>query len=163
MRKLLLTGALAFAGVFAFAQDNKQAAVTPAASAPVQQASEQDMKNMADIKFDADTFDFGTIKQGDVVTHEYKFSNIGKEPLVITGAHGSCGCTVPEWPKEPIKKGTKASIKVTFNSAGKQGDQIKTVTINSNAKQNPKIIYIKGKVNKPEEAVPATPAPANQK
>ena len=159
MRKLILTGTLALASVIAFAQDNKPAASAP----PTGQATEVDQKNMADFKFEADTFDFGTIKQGDVVTHEFKFSNAGKEPLVITGAHGSCGCTVPEWPKEPIKKGTKSSIKVTFNSAGKQGDQIKTVTINSNAKQNPKIIYIKGKVNKPEEAVPAqAPAPNKQ-
>jgi len=147
MRKLLLSGALAFAGVFAFAQD-KQATLTPASAAPAQQASEQDMKNMADIKFDADTFDFGTIKQGDVVTHEYKFSNVGKEPLVITGAHGSCGCTVPEYPKDPIKPGATATLKVTFNSAGKEGEQHKNVTLVCNTKVRNEMLYVTGFVKK---------------
>lgn len=154
MKKIILSTCLIAFAAFAVTAQTKTATstVAPQSTQPAQQAT--DDKNLADIKFDTDTFDFGTIKQGDVVTHEYKFTNVGKEPLVITGAHGSCGCTVPEWPKEPIKKGTKASIKVTFNSAGKQGDQMKTVTINSNAKQNPKTIYIKGKITKPEEVVP---------
>lgn len=124
-----------------------------------------DSKNMAEIKFDEEKpdslksveFNFGTIKQGDVINHEFVFTNIGKEPLIISEAHGSCGCTVPQWPKEPIKKGEKGTLKVTFNSAGKMGLQDKTITITSNAKSSPKIIHLKGTVEKPAEQPAATP------
>jgi len=75
--------------------------------------------------------------------------------LIISNASGSCGCTVPEWPKEPIAPGAKAVIKVTFNSAGKQGVQDKTVTLQSNAQQNPMVIHLKGNVDRPIEQ-PAT-------
>jgi len=82
--------------------------------------------------------------------------NVGKEPLIISSAQGSCGCTVPTYPKEPIQKGERAVIKVTFNSAGKMGTQDKTVTIQSNAKTSPMIIHMKGNVEAPPPA-PATP------
>lgn len=100
----------------------------------------------ADMKFDKDVHDFGTIKQGDVVNYEFKFSNSGNTPLIITEAHGSCGCTVPDWPKEPVKKGQTGVIKVSFNSAGKMGMQDKTVTITSNGKEATKILHIKGNI-----------------
>lgn len=112
--------------------------------------------NQANFKFEKDTMNFGTIKQGEVVNYEFKFTNTGKEPLIITEAHGSCGCTVPEYPKEPIKPGGKGVIKVTFNSAGKSSMQIKTVTLSSNAKGGPKVLYVKGNV----EVKTETPAPA---
>src|SRR5436309_30371 len=73
--------------------------------------------NQASFKFTEEKFDFGTIKQGDVVNHDFEFINTGKEPLVISSAAGSCGCTVPTWPKEPIAPGAKSVVKVTFNSA----------------------------------------------
>ena len=115
--------------------------------------------NDAEFKFDQDEYNFGTIKQGETVTHEFKFTNPGSEPLIITKAEGSCGCTVPTYPKEPILKGQTSTIKVTFNSAGKMGVQDKTVTLTSNAKQNPMIIHIKGTVEKTIEQ----PAIENQK
>ena len=93
-------------------------------------------------------FSFGTIKQGESVTGEFKFTNIGNEPLIITNAEGSCGCTVPIFPKEPIMKNQSAVIKVTFNSTGKFGIQDKTVTITSNAVQNPMVLHVKGIVEK---------------
>jgi hypothetical protein len=113
--------------------------------------------NKAEMTFTEDEFNFGTIKQNDIVNHDFVFTNTGKEPLVITEAHGSCGCTVPQWPKEPIKKGEKAVIKVTFNSAGKMGMQDKTVTITSNAKTNPRVLHLKGSVLSKEEAESNTP------
>ncbi len=105
--------------------------------------------NKPAFKFDNDVYNFGTIKQGEKVEHEFVFTNTGNEPLVITRATGSCGCTVPVWPKEPIRKGESAKIKVTFNSAGKQGMQDKTITINSNAADNPKVLHIKGNIEVP--------------
>jgi len=98
--------------------------------------------NKPSFKFESEEFNFGTIKQGESVTHEFVFTNTGNEPLLIMKADGSCGCTVPEYPKEPILKNQKGKIKVTFNSAGKVGMQDKTVTIQSNAKTNPKVIHI---------------------
>lgn len=122
------------------------AAVNAQDAKPAVAAAPAENKNQAEIKFEKEEYNFGTIKQGDVVNYEFKFTNTGKEPLVITEAHGSCGCTVPEWPKEPIKKGQNAVIKVTFNSAGKLNMQDKTVTITSNAKSQSKVLHLKGNV-----------------
>jgi len=114
-----------------------------------------DNPNQAAFKFNEEEFNFGNIKQGESITHNFEFTNTGKEPIIISNASGSCGCTVPEWPKEPIAAGAKSVIKVTFNSAGKQGVQDKTVTLQSNAKQNPMVLHLKGNVEKPIEQ-PAT-------
>jgi hypothetical protein len=130
------------------AQENKTApAVTP----------EVDTKNMPDFKFEVEEYNFGTIKQGESVTYDFNFTNTGKEPLIITNAQGSCGCTVPIWPKEPVKKGDKVSIKVTFNSTGKIGMQDKTVTIVSNAKSGNKTLHLKGNVEAPPVKTEAAP------
>jgi hypothetical protein len=105
--------------------------------------------NASEMTFEALEYNFGTIKQGDQVNYEFVFTNAGKEDLIITNATGSCGCTVPQYPKEAIKKGAKGAIKVTFNSAGKMGMQDKTVTITSNAKNSPVILHLKGTVEAP--------------
>jgi hypothetical protein len=122
-----------------------------------------DNPNQAAFKFSEEEFNFGTIMQGDQVKHDFEFTNTGKEPLIISNAAGSCGCTVPEWPKEPIAPGAKAMIKVTFNSAGKQGMQDKTVTLQSNAKQNPQVLHLKGNVDKPVEQPAVDPAKTDKK
>ena len=106
--------------------------------------------NAPEFNFEQETYDFGTIKQGDRVNYEFKFTNTGKEPLVISRAKGSCGCTVPKWPKEPIMPGEEAVIRVAFNSKGRSGKQRKTVTITSNAKTTNKRLFITGNVVKPE-------------
>ena len=64
----------------------------------------------ADFKFDKETFDFGKIPTTKPVSVEFKFTNIGEKPLIITNVAASCGCTVPEWPKTPIKKGQTGVI-----------------------------------------------------
>jgi len=102
----------------------------------------------ADIKFAESEFDFGTIKQGDKVNHTFSFENKGNDDLIITNAMGSCGCTVPEYPKEAVKPNAKADIKVSFNSAGKEGDQTKSVTIYSNAKDSIVVLKIKAHIEK---------------
>ena len=103
-------------------------AVSPATS-PATAPAVQDNPNAGEFKFEVEEYNFGTVKQGESVNYDFNFSNVGKDPLIISEAHGSCGCTVPVWPKEPIKKGDKGQIKVTFNSTGKMGQQDKTVTI----------------------------------
>ncbi len=84
------------------------------------------------LEFDKTVHDFGNINEGEKVTTEFILKNTGEADLVIVSAVGSCGCTVPEPPKEPIKPGESAPIKVTFDSTGKPGQQEKTVTITSN-------------------------------
>ncbi|MNJ92980.1 hypothetical protein D3C87_106570 [compost metagenome] len=78
-------------------------------------------------------YEFGEIKQGEKVSYEFKFKNVGKTPLIITNASATCGCTVPEYPSAPVKPGEEGVIKVVFDSAGKLGLQDKVVTVTSNA------------------------------
>lgn len=102
-----------------------------------------DLPNMT---FNEVEYDFGKITQGEKVSHEFTFKNTGKKNLIISGASGSCGCTVPEWPKEPVLAGAEAKINVVFNSEGKRGLQEKTVTIVTNCEPSTKIIKIKADV-----------------
>jgi len=83
--------------------------------------------------FDSETFDFGTINEGEVVEHTYNFTNTGNKPLLISEVQVSCGCTVPVWPREPISPGQSSSIKLQFNSNNKPDKILKDVTIISNA------------------------------
>jgi hypothetical protein len=123
----------------------------------------------AKIEFTKETHDYGTIKNGADGTCSFEFKNTGNEPLIISMAKGSCGCTVPEWPKEPIAPGAKASIKVKYDTS-RAGAINKNVTITSNAvndgydavtKVSTKVIYIKGTVLPlPEGAAPVNNAGA---
>ena len=101
--------------------------------------------------FDKEEYDFGTINEGDVVSTSFKITNTGKTNLIISKAVGSCGCTVPTWPKEPIKPGKSAKIGVKFNSANKQNQQSKTVTLSTNTLKGQEILKIKGFVNPKQE------------
>ena len=104
----------------------------------------------AEITFEKDVHDFGNMKQGGDASYEFKFKNTGTEPLIISNARGSCGCTVPQWPQEPIKPGTSSVIKVTYDSK-RVGPINKSVTITSNAGAEPtKVLRITGTI----EAVP---------
>ena len=110
-------------------------------------ASSELMENKLPVlEIKEDIFDFGTIMQGESVSHEFKLKNIGNGPLLISSAKGSCGCTVPEWPQDPIGPGEQANIKVTFDSKGKIGKQAKRVTLMTNAIPNVKILTIKGNI-----------------
>ncbi|MFN8153523.1 MAG: DUF1573 domain-containing protein [Bacteroidia bacterium] len=153
MKKVLFLAACSL--VLAASSVNAQTTDKPASNAVAPAAAPVENKNAPEMVFDVLEFNFGTIKQGESVTHEFTFVNNGKEDLVITNAQGSCGCTVPQYPKEAIAKGAKGVIKVTFNSAGKMGLQDKTVTLTSNAKNSPIILHLKGTVEAP------APQPAN--
>ncbi|MEC8113231.1 MAG: DUF1573 domain-containing protein [Bacteroidota bacterium] len=101
--------------------------------------------------FDTYEHDFGTLDEGDAVTHIFSFTNTGSEPLILDKCKGSCGCTVPQCPKEPIAPGASGEIEVKFNSKGKKNNQTKTVTINANTDPGQTILKIKAFVN-PAEA-----------
>ena len=102
------------------------AAATPTTPPPAQAAPTGPTTTVA---FGETEYDFGTVDQGAVVEHVFTFTNSGSEPLVISNAKGSCGCTVPEWPKEPIAPGATGEITVKFDSKGKKNAQNKKVTI----------------------------------
>lgn len=83
-------------------------------------------------KFVKETFDFGQITDGEKVSYDFKFTNVGKSPLIITSATATCGCTVPDYPKTPIAPGAEGVVRVVFDSTGKPGMQNKVVTITAN-------------------------------
>jgi hypothetical protein len=152
MKKVILTvSTVLFSLVLVQAQTKGQApekgtTVTPAIST-----------SLAEMTFDTDVHDFGTIEYAGNGSYEFKFKNTGTEPLIISDAKGSCGCTVPTYPKNiPIKPGETQVIKVTYDTK-RPGSFTKTVSINSNAKTPQKVITIKGTVQAAptEEAFPA--------
>ncbi|WP_343854595.1 DUF1573 domain-containing protein [Algoriphagus jejuensis] len=105
------------------------------AFALVFQAFAQDQASGAVITFKEKEVNFGDIVQGTKVEHTFVLTNSGTTPLVISNVAATCGCTVPSWPKEPVAPGKSAEIKVTFNSAGKMGNQNSVVRIYSNASE----------------------------
>lgn len=120
--------------------------MTPSAATPAAQSGKT-----TTIKFDEMSYDWGKIKEGEKMTHIFKFKNTGNNDLIISDARGSCGCTVPEWPKEPIKAGKSGEIKVVFDSDHKSGTQSKTVTITANTEPSNVVLMIKGNVEPKEE------------
>lgn len=98
---------------------------------------EEKMKAMPKtvISFDDTKHDFGTVVDGEKVSHAYHFTNTGDNPLLISKAVASCGCTVPSYPKEPILPGEDGEIMVEFNSANRVGKQNKNILIYSNGQQ----------------------------
>jgi len=142
MKKVLLTVAVCFVAVAVFAQTmSKKDSIKMA-------------KNMPEITFEKIVHDYGTVAYNGDGTCEFTFKNTGKNPLILTNAQASCGCTVPIWPKEPILKGKTAKIQVKYTT-NRVGPINKTITITSNAKNSPVVLTIKGTVL-PQETT-ATP------
>jgi len=104
------------------------------------------------VEFSKTVIEFGDITQGDKVSETVTFTNTGNEPLIISSAKGSCGCTVPKWPKAPVPPGESAEMEIEFSSKGKSGKQTKTVTIQANTDPNPTRLTVKGNVLVPEGA-----------
>jgi hypothetical protein len=98
------------------------------------------------MKFEKETHDFGKIKTGDIVSYDFKFTNTGKSPLIITSGYASCGCTTPTWPKTPVKPGDTGVIHVAFDSKGKLGLQDKLITITANTNPAENRVHLIGEV-----------------
>lgn len=153
MRKLFLAFTMMASTFGVFAQETVPSAVAPDPNAPV-------------MSFSKDAIDYGTIKQDADGNRVFTFTNEGKTPLIISEAHGSCGCTVPTYPKEPIMPGQKAEIKVHYDTH-RVGPFSKSVTVNSNSKNSPVVLKISGTVEAaasneisadPNSIIPAKPA-----
>ena len=141
MQKVIISFVLLMFATFTLhAQDNAQ----PVNNDP----------NAPEISFDKLLHDYGTVMQGSDATCEFKFTNTGKEPLILSKPVSSCGCTVPTWPQEPVLPGKSDVIKVTY-STHNVGPINKTITVNSNAKTARIVLSIKGNViAKPADKVP---------
>lgn len=98
------------------------------------------------IKFDKLVHDYGTVEKGSDGSSTFSFINKGNKPLIITNVRASCGCTVPEWPKQPIAPGLGAEIKVKYNT-NIAGNFNKTITVVSNAANSPVVLRVRGVVN----------------
>lgn len=101
--------------------------------------------NAPEIAFDTEVIDYGNIEQGSDPFRIFKFRNTGKAPLIIHNAVGSCGCTIPDWPKEPIKPGGTGEIKVRYDTK-RLGPINRSVTVTTNASESSSVLRIKGNV-----------------
>jgi hypothetical protein len=147
MKKLFLMLSLAAGTLFAVAQEGGSATPAPDPNAP-------------DVKWESTTIDYGTVTKGDegAATRVFKFTNTGKTPLILSSCRGSCGCTVPTCPTEPILPGKGGEIKVHYD-INRVGPFTKTVTVTSNAKNPNETLKITGTVNDPAAGTaPAAPA-----
>ena len=97
--------------------------------------------------FEQEEHNFGQIRDGDIVSHTFRFTNTGEAPLIISKATAACGCTVPQWPKQPIPAGGSGEIQVQFDSSNKPGMQNKVVTITANTESKVKKLLIRAQVN----------------
>lgn len=104
------------------------------------------LKESPTMDFTDTVYDFGTIDEGVKVSFDFAFTNNGKTPLIISNATASCGCTVPDYPKDPIAPGEGSKIKVVFNSIDKQGAINKSVSISTNTNRSVHMLYFKGTV-----------------
>jgi hypothetical protein len=110
----------------------------------------------AAIKFETTEHDYGTIPYKGDGTFEFVFKNTGKTPLVLKNVRSSCGCTVPEWPKEPINKGEQGKIKVSYNTRI-SGTFAKSISVYSNVGEAPVVLVIKGKVETAKKDMTGAP------
>jgi hypothetical protein len=148
MKKTILSIAvLALFATAASAQEKQQTVSTQQAPA---KATTLTADNVA---FKSDSYDFGTISEGPAAEHVFQFTNTGKEPIVIERVQPSCGCTAPDWSKEPIPPGKTGMVKATYGTQGRPGHFEKNMTVFTNA--GVKTVSFKGTVEKaPETSVP---------
>lgn len=108
-------------------------------------------EDMPIFEFENDVFEFGTISQGEKVSHSFRFKNTGNSDLLINKVEGSCGCTVMKgWPQHPVKPGAMGKIDVVFDSNGKRGTQNKTISVVANTYPSTTVLTLKGEVVSPD-------------
>ena len=149
---MFFIGMLVFASCNAGKNQEEEAA---AADIPLKQMGKQPVgqtiipggdPGAAVLEITEDAFDFGVIEEGEKVEHEFKFTNTGSSPLIISNVRASCGCTTPEYSKNPIAPGDEGMVKVVFNSAGQAGKQHKVITVTSNAASPNTLLHVRGEV-----------------
>ena len=109
---------------------------------PLQGAQKPQVADLTTISFEHTAHDFGRVESGPTYTATFKYKNTGKANLYISAAEASCGCTVPTWSKDAIKPGESGEISVNFDSKGRQGEQLKTVTVTTNTEPNKNVLTL---------------------
>lgn len=144
---------------FACGNNKPQKASTDLVNNPASADSSSIKSNgkAATISFENPSHDFGNITQGEILEYGFIFTNTGGSDLIISNASASCGCTIPDYPKEPIAPGKQGKIKVTFNSDGRIDRFLKEVNITSNTEPMTNTLYISGiilakQTNKPNQS-----------
>jgi len=139
LKFMMMAFAFAFLTTTSFAQEAKPSlTTTPVAKKP-----------STPVKWNEVVYDFGEIKKGVPVSHDFTFTNTTKSVVLITNVKASCGCTATDYTKTPVKPGETAYVKATFNAAS-VGNFSKTVTVTLNENESPVILTIKGKVLDPQ-------------
>ena len=149
MKNLLLLVPAALLIVSCGGQASEREQNTAVAEASVADNGEQSVEiseNAPVVAVEEGTFDFGQANEGDKVKHVFEFTNNGQTPLIISSVQASCGCTTPDYPKQPIKPGESSKIEVVFNTSNQPGMQHKVITMISNANPNQTIFHLKGEV-----------------
>ena len=155
MKKLIAFALFLSLGLsFSYAQDQATPKTDKSAAAPAELAAPGPQ-----MTFESTEVDYGLILEDSDPFRYFRFSNTGDEPLVIKHAKGSCGCTVPTYPKEPILPGETAEIKVRY-ATNRIGPFTKTITLTTNEEADTKVIRIKGKVEKKAAEPDAIPSAA---
>jgi hypothetical protein len=137
------------------------AATPPAAATTPAEGTPAPTGPTTSVEYTEMVYDFGEVIEGEHVKYAFKFKNTGSEPLIISDAKGSCGCTVPDWPREPVAPGATSEIKVEFDSKGKGSDdgqkQTKKVTVTANTNPPQTYLTITGVVKKDPKAPKTNP------
>jgi len=149
MKKLVL---ILFIGIMGFSMNAQVETVEEVEETIIESTEDEPAKKKADpnapvFEFERKIVDYGAIEKGSKGIYDFKFKNIGKSPLIISNVKGSCGCTVPSAPKEPIMPGQSGIIQVKYDT-NRVGPISKTITITSNASESKKVIRVKGLVKK---------------
>jgi hypothetical protein len=105
-----------------------------------------DLSQLPKFQFVTEEHDFGKLGEGEKVSFTFKFKNVGKSNLIISDAKATCGCTVADYPRIPVKPGEESNIVITFNTEGKKGIQNKAVTLVANTQPNTKVLTIKAEI-----------------
>ncbi|MEO0504841.1 MAG: DUF1573 domain-containing protein [Bacteroidota bacterium] len=157
MRKTIIgLGLLAFVAVVGLSCKEKASSKIVAENVENASSRDEAQKKLPVMTFDKSEHDFGTIEQGTAQQTRFTFTNTGNAPLIITDAKSSCGCTIPEYPKNtPIAPGAQGDLLVKFNGSG-QNQVTKTVTVTANTEKGSETLRIKAFVN-PKQTVPAGP------
>ena len=128
----------------------QETAATTAGQPATQEAPDNnatsDNATAAVMELETDSYDFGQVVEGTAVEHEFRFKNTGGAPLIISNVQASCGCTTPEYSKNPVAPGEEGMVKVVFNSAGQTGKQHKVITVTSNATTANTLLNLRGEV-----------------
>jgi len=157
MKRVIIIASIACVSLIACNQNSGESesegeVSTDLVNNPATAEGEEDTETLPQMEFEQKAIDFGEVSQGEKVKRRFRFKNTGKSNLIISDAKGSCGCTVPRWPKQPIRPGQEGEIEVVFDSNGKSGRQHKTVTLVANTVPNKTVLALKGDVVAAEQS-----------